>query len=124
MLAAEPQDRLRPSRKRTPADLGIDELRLLEHELALAPPQTPLTGRLQIAQPVHFTAIGQLDHEATVYRPDHDGDLVLLAAAPANVAQERERTEGEFGGVAQNGIDEPLDEGPYALLILAHLLAP
>src|SRR5262249_5772984 len=67
---------------------------------------------------------GQLDHEAVVYRPDHDRDLILLAATPANVAQEREGAEGELGGVAQNGIDEALDEGPYALVILTHLLAP
>src|SRR6478672_12905938 len=94
MLATESQDRLRPTGQRAPADLRVDEFRLLEDKLPLVIPQAPLTCRLQVAQPVHFTAIGQLDHEAAFHRPDHDRDLVLLAAAPANVTQQRERAKG------------------------------
>jgi hypothetical protein len=100
--------------------LRIKRLWLLEDIFLLVPAQASPAGSPKIVQPINMWAIGQHDHKATIYRPDPDRDLVRFPAAPANVAQKRERAEGRAGNIAQYWIDKTLDKGSDIFVVFAH----
>jgi len=60
---------------------------------------------------------GQHDHKPIFHPPDHDRYLIRFPAAPANVAQKRERAAGRAGKVAHEWIDEMFDKGSQAPIV-------
>jgi hypothetical protein len=91
------------------------------------PDQSTAAGCEHVLMPIHIIPIGKLDHKAIFGRNRNDRRLVKFAAAPPDVPDNREGSDGGTRQPAGQGIQGVLEQDEKAfteLQLLAHRLSP
>src|SRR5262249_54101945 len=69
----------------------------------------------EVAIPIHVGTVRQRNDESLCRRPHHKHRLVQLAAAPANVANDRKWAMVKIGQSAQHPVGDEFVEDTYAV---------
>src|SRR5262249_52350669 len=83
------------------------------------PPSMPndcaTSSSYEVAIPIHVGPVGQRDDESLSRRPHHKHRLIGLAAAPANVADDRKWAVVKMGQSAQHPVGDKFVEDTHAI---------